>query len=251
MQEIKKNDLLDSCIEVEDSTFDLEPVIINKTYTIKDSIFVQVNDSKIIVYSRNYSIKELLSVVNEINKEYNSPIHVMLFYSVVNCKWSSPTCRQPRNFNIVKLTEPMQRVYDDVAKIFTEKEKYEVTATPYRRGYCLVGESEKGKSLMVEIIAYAHGMCIYRFNLNNKDIDDSILEKLIGDVPPYSIILFEEIDKQFLSLKESNITIGALLTALDGPMRLDDGTIVIFTANENVFDNNFIHEGRIDIVINF
>jgi len=53
-------------------------------------------------------------------------------------------------------------------------------------------------------------------------------------VPLHFIIYIEEIDKQLATLMENNrikISIGGLLTALDGSQRLSDGTIIILTSN--------------------
>ncbi len=80
------------------------------------------------------------------------------------------------------------------------KEKYKTH--PYRRGYLLTGKEGSGKSAAVELIASRYNKAIFMVTLNSLEMDDSILINLIKEVPPNSVVVFDEIDKQLETIKK-------------------------------------------------
>nr|QZX43484.2 AAA family ATPase [Mimivirus sp.] len=132
----------------------------------------------------------------------------------------------------------MQQVLSDVHKFKISQDIYQKYGVNYRRGYLLYGPSGTGKTTIIEIVAKTYNMEFYSVNLNSDNMNDTILVNLISKIPPNSIISFEEIDKQIETLDKNNnrkISVGGILTALDGPQRLSHGTIVIMTANNKNF----------------
>jgi hypothetical protein len=83
---------------------------------------------------------------------------------------------------------------------------------------------------------------------------DTVLTNLVSSVPPYSVIVFDEMDKQYPTAKKNpniNLSDGGILTAIDGVQRLSYATIVIMIVNDiNLLDitfrNQLLRHGRID-----
>ena len=68
---------------------------------------------------------------------------------------------------------------------------------PYRRGYLLYGPPGTGKTSFTQAIAGAMKLNLCYMNLNGDDYDDDLLNKVLSDAPPNSIILLEDVDGMF------------------------------------------------------
>ena len=152
----------------------------------------------------------------------------------------------------------MRQVIDNINEFMSSEQVYQNNGNPYKKGYLIKGKPGTGKTSIIEYTAIKHNMCIYLVNLNSKNMTDSFLINLLSNVPPHSIIVFEEIDRQIETLNKNNvkyISEGCILTAIDGPQRLSHGTIVIMTSNDTYkftesFNAALFRKGRIDEVIN-
>jgi chaperone BCS1 len=182
-----------------------------------------------------------------------------MFFTSDNDKWSIPICRQPRDFSKIILTADMQAMVGDVQGFMKNKDVYASKGLPFKRGYLLYGSPGTGKSTCIEVIANMYNMSVYILTLNSRNMTDTTLINLLCRVPPNSIITIEEIDKQMVTLKKNktaNVSVGGLLTAIDGPQRLSHSTIVIMTANTANFLSKgdmfaLCRPGRIDQTFNF
>lgn len=223
-------------------------------------IHISLSDKKITIrslsipYLRQTNMANFKGAIEDLYRKFNAPQKIMMFYTSSGDSWATPICRKPRNFSNIKPTPDMKNVLDDIDVFSLNNIFYEDEGIPYKIGYFLFGETGTGKSTIVEMTAYNKNMSIYMLNLNCKDMTDTILINLLSRVPPNSIICIDEIDKQIDSLKKNktaNITIAGLLTALDGPQRLNHGVIIIMTANNDNFLNGqekeaLFRNGRID-----
>lgn len=198
--------------------------------------------------------------VERVYKDYCSSCKMIVFYTSNNDKWAFPIIREPRNFNDFSMTGEMKELLADVEVFKQAQDRYIKTGIPFRRGYLLFGVPGTGKSTCIEMAARKYNMGIYLLNLNTKEMSDAILINLISRVPPNSIICIEEVDKQMETLKKNShgvhISIGGILTALDGPQRLSHGSIVMLTANKKNFlspddEAALLRTGRIDQVYEF
>jgi hypothetical protein len=172
----------------------------------------------------------------------------------------------PRLANSHQLTEKMEEALIDVESFLKEdtRQIYMDQNRPYHRTYFFHGVEGSGKSTLIQIVAAKHNMAVYLIYLNSKDMSDSNLIYLIGKVPRNSIIAIEELDSQLDTLNRNQnnmISIGGLLSALDGPHRLDDGVLVFINSNlsdltilESKYPDYFkalCRQGRIDKFIKF
>jgi hypothetical protein len=234
----------------------------NGIYKVKyngKSFYVQLDDEKIYVYSYIENIDILKSFVNSIYKKYCTAERNVIYFTSDGDRWSFPIFRKPRNIDYLLKQKYINEVFKDSNNFFESRIKYENEGLPFRRGYLLYGIPGSGKSSSIEVIAIKHNMSVYMVNLNSKNMTDTILINLVCHVPPRSIIVFEEIDKQLETLQKNRnnqVSFGGILSAIDGPQRLNDGCIVIMTTNNNNFlgeseRKSLIRPGRIDKVIEF
>ena len=85
-----------------------------------------------------------------------------------------------------------EHLIQDVEKFKVSKKRYSELGVPYHRGYLLHGPPGTGKTSLASALAQKFEMSIYAINLN--EFNDRTLIKAINDVPPNSMILFEDID---------------------------------------------------------
>lgn len=204
-------------------------------------------------------IEKLKQYITKVYKTYCRPSKMIMKFISNTDKWSFPIVCSPTNFKMSNATPEMKLALDDIEKFKSNSTVYSSLGVPYRRGYLLYGTTGAGKTTVIELAAKSHNMSIYNLTLNSDNMNDTTLLNLFSNVPANSIIAIEEIDKQLKSLqnnKRANVTIGGLLSGIDGPQRLSHGSIVIMTANTNNFVDTEIQKclfrrGRIDRQIEF
>jgi ATPase family associated with various cellular activities (AAA) len=192
-------------------------------------------------------------------KKHCAPSELIMTFTSNKDKWSFPIMRRPTTFKEENGTEDMKKALADIDRFKKNHLTYQDKGVPYRRGYLLYGITGSGKTTIIELAAKKHNMTLYSLNLNSNEMTDTILINLVTTVPPNAMIVLEEIDKQIAALDENQnkyVTMGGLLSAIDGPQRLSYGTIVIMTANSNKFVDHDYKEalfrpGRIDRQIEF
>lgn len=198
------------------------------------------------------SKKLLNTFINTMSKPIESKIPI---YTNNKDEWSKPTFRKPRDVKkTLELYPSIKNVINDIDSTFIKK-IYEKKGHPYRRGYMITGAPGTGKSSTAEVIASNYDMLMYIIILNSKEMSDSVLLNLIQEIPPHSVIVFDEMDKQLDTIRKkenSMISNAGILQSLDGPgTRLSEGSIVIMTANNTEFITEdfarpLMRPGRID-----
>jgi len=219
-------------------------------------IYVYAEDTKITLCVYFKQLEFLKTFMNKIYAKHCTSDNVIVFYSSQKGKWSFPIFRRPRNLDNIEITSDMNDVLKDVNMFMSreEEELHKKRGLPYRKGYLFEGLPGAGKTTLIEIIAMKYNMSVYMINLNAKNMTDEQLINLIGLIPPKSIIAFEEIEKQLVTLNRNSsnmISNGGILSALDGPQRIGHNCIIILTANNtNELDDNLcrslFRQGRID-----
>lgn len=236
--------------------------IANGSYKIfyrDTSIYIDISDTQIEIYSYFTTVNKLKTFINDTYAKYSTTENVLVFYLLDKQSWNYPIFRRPRKINVI--TPEMEKFLADVAEFnsIQTEQSYETNGIPYRRGYLIEGEPGTGKSAIVEKVAMIYNMTIYTAILNSEKMTDAVLINLVSTVPPKSLILFDEMDKQYESIKSNptvNLSISGILSALDGAQRLSFGTIVIIIVNNiNKFEDKFkiplLRKGRIDSVFKF
>lgn len=229
-------------------------------YWRHSKLFVNVTDDKIYI---SCTIWESFECIKQFYEDaynlYCSPDEVVAFFSSKEGEWGFPHLRRPRNFQNMRFTKEMMEIINDVKDWVNNENYYLDRGLPYKRGYLLHGKPGTGKSTIIEVIASNYGMDIYLLNLNGINMDDSSVINLIGSAPPNSIIVIEEIEKQ-IELLDKNInnlvSIGGLLTAIDGCMRMPHSSLLFITCNslnfiEDQKNDPLIRPGRIDVIKEF
>ena len=89
--------------------------------------------------------------------------------------------------------------------------------------------------------------------LNSPSMHDDKLQSKLGEIPPRSIVIFEDIDSIFIgrenvsSKAKKQVTFSGFLNALDG-VRSKEGMIVFMTTNHiEKLDPALIRPGRCDV----
>jgi mitochondrial chaperone BCS1 len=164
---------------------------------------------------------------------------------------------------VLKLGEK-DRLIRDIQKFRNSRQRYRQLGVPYHRGYLFYGPPGTGKTSLVSAMAARFEMHIYAINLSI--FNDRTLTTAINDVPPNSLILFEDIDcmrsgkvrsapgevsgnaredkkKEMAGL---GVTLSGLLNVIDGFSAPEN---VLFVMTSNVIeslDPALLRPGRVD-----
>jgi len=156
----------------------------------------------------------------------------------------------------------------DIERFKASKNRYRKLGVPYHRGYLLYGPPGTGKTSLVSALGAEFGMSVYVLNLT--EFNDKTLMRATNDVPPNSIILFEDIDcmksssarpglEEAVTTRANNVTDGktenlpqlgvtlsGLLNVLDGFHAPEDVLFVMTTNVIDALDRALLRPGRID-----
>jgi chaperone BCS1 len=183
--------------------------------------------------------------------------------------WEKVRAYTPRLLESVILKpEEKEHLVLDIEKFQFSKERYSQLGVPYHRGYLFYGPPGTGKTSLVSALAANFGMSIYAISLT--DFNDKTLMKAIHDVPPHSVILFEDVDcmktgnarldpeewarKQKPEdrddkadpLDRVGVTLSGLLNVLDG-FHAPENVLFVMTTNKiETLDHALLRPGRID-----
>jgi chaperone BCS1 len=178
--------------------------------------------------------------------------------------WNRVGAYTPRLLESVIL-EPGEKEHlvQDVAVFKASKRRYAQLGVPYHRGYLLYGPPGTGKTSLVSALAAKFNMSIYAINLN--DFNDRTLGSAITNVPPNSVLLFEDIDcmksgktriqdhapkdpgeKKEDPLDRLGVTLSGLLNVLDGFYAPESVLFIMTTNHIETLDKALLRPGRID-----
>lgn len=199
----------------------------------------------------NNSIDFLKKFITDIYEKYNKKNKVAFYYTHSGDKWNFPITRRHYDISLLERNSKINNFLNNV-------EKYIKNENQNRIGFLIKGNPGVGKSLMIQVIASIYDMGIHIVTLNSENMSDSVLINLISNIPPRSLIVFDEFEKQLECLNENNgkLTTGGILQAMDGPQRISHKSIIILTVNDDnflneKFKNSLLRKGRIDECYNF
>lgn len=155
----------------------------------------------------------------------------------------------------------LEDLIGDVREFFGRSDWYAERGIPWRRGYLLHGPPGTGKTSVVRHIARTFGLNIY--SVGSSGYMNSALGNSLRNVPPCSIILFEDIDThdiQNRAVAQPNsqssaegglealvsVSLGDLLNAIDG-INPPEQVLIVMTSNRpEAIDPALLRPGRVD-----
>ncbi len=216
---------------------------------------------------RNQSV--LKQFVDEIVTCHRRNVKVKSCLHTYDDGWSRVESYTPRLLESVILQPgEKEHLVQDITRFRGAKQRYAHLGVPYHRGYLLYGPPGTGKTSLVSAVAAKFGMSVYAINLN--DFNDRSLGSAVNDVPPNSVLLFEDIDcmksgkartpaeqwakeqsskdggKKEDLLDRLGVTLSGLLNVLDGFYAPADVLFVMTTNRIEMLDQALLRPGRID-----
>jgi chaperone BCS1 len=182
--------------------------------------------------------------------------------------WDRVKGYAPRSLESVVLKPgEKEELVRDIDEFKKGKTRYRHLGVPYHRGYLLYGPPGTGKTSLVSALAARFKMPIYLVNLT--EFNDKSLVNAIKDIPPNSVIVFEDIDCVKMGrarlggdeggrmqsgnpaekpdpIEQFGVTLSGLLNALDGFNAPEDVLFVMTTNKVEVLDEALLRPGRID-----
>lgn len=210
--------------------------------------------------------KFLQSFVNDVVQCHNKRLGVQSYLYTYNDGWDWVQGYSPRLLESVVL-EPGEKEHllEDIARFRKSKLRYQQLGVPYHRGYLFYGPPGTGKTSLVSAVAAHFALSIYTCNLT--EFNDRTLMNAVNQVPPQSVLLFEDVDcmkgsqarvetkagangnaapaKENAS-PQNMVTLSGLLNVLDG-FYAPTGVLFVMTTNHiDKLDAALLRPGRID-----
>ncbi len=167
--------------------------------------------------------------------------------------WHQCASQKKRDFSTVVLADnQMTAIIEDVQTFKDHASWYLETGVPYQRGYLFYGPPGTGKTSTVMALASYLSEGIYVLNLNEKEMSDKTLFRLLSAVPAGQIVLLEDVDAVFKERKvgdednASHVTFSGLLNAIDGVFTSYGRVLVMTTNHIEKLDPALIRPGRVD-----
>ena len=216
---------------------------------------------KYYIKTKKENKKTLRSLIKEItlNLKKKKEESVGIYNFTQWCKWEESYRKYPRKQKDVVLQKEGPKtiddlILDDAREFINEEEWYHKHGIPYRRVYMFHGPPGTGKSTFAEVMAGELSMDLYQLDLSSSTHDSVNIQGGLRSVPPYSIILFEDIDHMFQDSRLTDgkgdgqgISLSSLLNAIDG-IAAQEGRIVVMTTNNfDVLNKAMKRGGRIDV----
>ncbi|KAK5118031.1 hypothetical protein LTR62_004076 [Meristemomyces frigidus] len=182
-----------------------------------------------------------------------------VIYTSQNMTWqSSGQPKRRRPFDSVVLEKDLStRILSDVREFLSARTWYLDRGIPYRRGYLLYGPPGTGKTSFVQALAGALDFNIAMLSLSQRGLTDDLLNHLLLNVPPRTIVLLEDADAAFSNRRQTdgdgysgaNVTYSGLLNALDGVASAEERIIFMTTNHIDRLDDALIRPGRVDMTV--
>lgn len=180
-------------------------------------------------------------------------------YTSRNMGWEqSGQPKRRRPFDSVVLEKGLsEKILADVREFLSARTWYLDRGIPYRRGYLLHGPPGTGKTSFVQALAGKLDYNIAMLSLSQRGLTDDLLNHLLLNVPPKTIVLLEDADAAFSNRRQrdsdgytgANVTYSGLLNALDGVASAEERIIFMTTNHIERLDDALIRPGRIDMTV--
>ena len=141
----------------------------------------------------------------------------------------------------------------DIIDFLKKEKEYDEFGIPYKKNYLLTGIPGSGKTSIIKAMCKEIGYNLCIFSINH-DTDNNTALAAFRDIPPKSVLLFEDIDCLFdkrtgTQDNKSTFTFSNLLNLLDGVF-FRKGLISFITTNHpESLDHALLRQGRTDMII--
>jgi len=179
-------------------------------------------------------------------------------FDLKNAFWSKVVARKPRDFSLVVLDkETKTNILDDLTWFLKEDtaDFYSRHGIPYHRAYLFYGPPGSGKTSTIFALAgaFQRNLC---FIQTDTGMTDDSFRTAVGQAPPKSIIVMEDVDSLFTihretSSKHSSLTFSGFLNAIDGLASPEDVVFVLTTNHPERLDPALLRPGRVDVRVEF
>jgi len=188
----------------------------------------------------------------ENNEQDDSKLHVFVMSKYG--EWMRYNKIPSRTLDTVYFDEKLkQKFRSDIKDFLTKEKEYDEFGIPYKKNYLLTGIPGSGKTSIIKAMCREIGYSLCIFSINH-DVDNNTALAAFRDIPPKSVLLFEDIDCLFekrtsSDANKSQFTFSHLLNLLDGVFSRK-GLISFITTNhpENL-DHALLRQGRTDMII--
>jgi ATP-dependent 26S proteasome regulatory subunit len=146
-----------------------------------------------------------------------------------------------------------QKMRADIIDFLKKEKEYDEFGIPYKKNYLLTGIPGSGKTSIIKAMCKEIGYNLCIFSINH-DTDNNTALSAFRDIPPKSVLLFEDIDCLFekrtgTTENKSTFTFSNLLNLLDGVF-FRKGLISFITTNHpESLDHALLRQGRTDMII--
>ncbi|KAL6049588.1 mitochondrial chaperone [Balamuthia mandrillaris] len=220
----------------------------------------------------------LLSIVEEAKRQHllkslaEDKVLIYVQTDVWRGCWGNAVPRSIRSLESLVLHEGLaERAVADLQRFFNSEEWYLQHGIPYRRGYLLYGPPGTGKSSFVLAMASYFGKDVCYLSLRDCQNDQN-LSQYFNNVPPNCIILIEDIDYAFPTIRSKSkeeggeseeggsgnkdggagkLSLAGLLNCIDGLVAQEGSILMATTNNPEKFCPAFIRAGRMDVKLEF
>ncbi|KAF1821292.1 mitochondrial chaperone BCS1 [Dissoconium aciculare CBS 342.82] len=210
------------------------------------------------LYYHRHIFQELFTEAHQMSLSLNEGKTVV--YTSRNTAWEiSGTPKRKRPLESVVLAEGLaERVQADMREFLDARTWYLDRGIPRRRGYLLHGPPGTGKTSFVQALAGAMDCNIAMLSLSQRGLTDDLLNHLLINVPPHTIVLLEDADAAFSNRRQqreadgysgANVTYSGLLNALDGVASAEERVIFMTTNHIERLDDALIRPGRVDMIL--
>ena len=188
----------------------------------------------------------------ENNEQDESKLHIFVMSKYG--EWMRYNKIPSRTLDTVYFDEKLKiKLRADITDFLKKEKEYDEFGIPYKKNYLLTGIPGSGKTSIIKAMCREIGYSLCIFSINH-DVDNNTALAAFRDIPPKSVLLFEDIDCLFekrtsSTENKSQFTFSHLLNLLDGVFSRK-GLISFITTNhpENL-DHALLRQGRTDMII--